>query len=191
MESQNQLLKVIQNQRISLINGSQKCPVCFMTFQDENQNRVRSNLRLPMKLFCGDTICQQCVKSSLKEESLECQVCSKTFKIKANSKGRVIFDNKWCRLKDQFGPLKVSSEQSILEVALRSIPLDHDVLSLQKSNFSNLPINEHQNSMMTQEQVRDLISPDIVKKPQINSDQVPVVSTKFHQKILKHKTSSG
>jgi hypothetical protein len=47
-----------------------------------------------------------------------------------NSKENVIFGNKWSRIKDQFGALKVNSHQSIQDIAMRSIPIDHDVINL-------------------------------------------------------------
>ena len=91
---------------------------------------MRSNLRLPLKLFCGDTICQLCVSKSLTDTKLTCQVCLQNFKIRVNSKENVIFGNKWSRIKDQFGALKVNSHQSIQDIAMRSIPIDHDVINL-------------------------------------------------------------
>jgi hypothetical protein len=44
--------------------------------------------------------------------------------------------------------------------------------------------------MIAQEPLKDLISPEIDFKPKINSDQVPMASTKFQQKILRQKTLS-
>jgi hypothetical protein len=88
--------------------------VCLKAFDN--------GLKLPLKMFCGDTICKGCVSGMIQGDCLSCGVCGEDYLMALNSKGFLTFNGRYCRVKDKLGSLFAHSITK--ELVLRCIPLD-------------------------------------------------------------------
>jgi hypothetical protein len=102
--------------------------------------------------------CHSCLRSSISGNIIKCIICYKQFKCRVNKKnGQLIFAGKYCRLKDNSGPIKALDGQLTIDLMMRSIPSDlnilryidktkskeynHDIKYI-KSNIERIPIQK-------------------------------------------------
>jgi hypothetical protein len=94
--------------------------------------------KLPLKLYCGDTICSSCLQINTKVKgkrtSLTCPICTHKFKAKIDKEGFVVINKKYKRVRDAQGVINVKVLCQIPpSVLARCFPVDSEVMALVSS----------------------------------------------------------
>ena len=67
-------------------------------------------------MFCGDSICQSCVTLNFKNMQYECAACGEVMKSKVLKDGRIVINDKYCRIRDAKGEILVKNQDDHNEI---------------------------------------------------------------------------
>ena len=91
-------------------------------------NKFSIDKNLPVKLYCGDTICKMCLLPKIKQHtdtnfSLNCIICNELFIAKLNKQGFIVVNKKYSRIRDSQGnDLRVINQIISPEMILKQFP---------------------------------------------------------------------
>ena len=91
-----------------------------------------------MKLFCGCTFCESCLR--IEGNWFECGICGKRYTCKVR-RGLIVINEKYCRVRDKRGKIEWHQDESSIPATLikRCIPHDINALEKLKTIFGEAP----------------------------------------------------